>query len=281
MEALVVTKSLLDKEKDLRSLLGGCGRSLLAYSGGLDSAYLAVVAQDVLAEGFVAVLADSPSLPDWERKAALAFAAEWDFPVRVIQTRELEREAYRANHPDRCYHCRSELFGEMEAIARGEGFETLLYGGNLSDRSEIRPGHRAAREYRVRAPLEEAGLIKDEIRRLAQRRGMSVWDRPARACLASRIPHFSEVDEFKLRQVAEAERIFEEAGFRNFRVRHHGDLARIELGGDEWSRLADEGFRASLREGVLRQGFKFVSLDLAPFSSGSLSRLSGDSGHTG
>ncbi len=266
-------KPLRDKEEKLREILAGCGSSLLAYSGGVDSALLAVMAQDVLADGFAAVLADSPSLPDWEKEEALAFAAQQGFPVRVIHTRELDHRDYRANGLDRCLHCKTELFGLMESIAIEEGFESLLYGGNFSDRSDHRPGAEAARTFRVRAPLEEAGLVKEDIRHLARARGLSVWDRPARACLASRIPHFEEVTEGKLKQVANAERILRDRGFRDFRVRHHGDLARVELGADEWKRLAEPRLRMTVAEGIENQGFSWVVLDLKPFRSGNLSRV--------
>jgi len=267
-----LSNSLSGKEESLRRILAGGGSSLLAYSGGVDSALLAVMAQDVLADSFVAVLADSPSLPDWEKEEALAFAAQQGFPVRVIRTREIDRRDYRANGLDRCLHCKSELFALMESIAAEEGFQSLLYGGNLSDRSDHRPGADAARKFRVRAPLEEAGLVKEDIRVLARALGLSVWNRPARACLASRIPHFEEVTESKLRQVANAERVLRDQGFRDYRVRHHGDLARIELGADEWRRLADPGLRRQVTEGIESQGFSWIVLDLKPFRSGSLSR---------
>jgi len=269
-------KSLRDKEKDLRDILSGCGRSLLAYSGGVDSALLAVMAQDVLADSFAAILADSPSLPAWEKEEALAFAARQGFPLRVIRTEELESGAYRANQLDRCFHCKLELFGRMEAIAKADGYDTLLYGGNLSDRSDHRPGIDAAHRFRVRAPLEEAGLLKEDVRSLARDLGLAVWDRPARACLASRIPHFEEVSEEKLNQVANAEKVLFDEGFREFRVRHHGDIARIELGADEWERLAEPELRASVKSGIQIAGFPWVVLDLMPFRSGGLSRAAKD-----
>ena len=265
-------KPLRHKEQRLQEVLAECGSSLLAYSGGVDSALLAVVAQDVLVDGFAAVLADSPSLPDWEKGEALHFAAQQGFPVRVIRTAEMELGDYRANGLDRCFHCKSELFGLMESIAEAEGFQSLLYGGNLSDRSDHRPGADAARRFNVRAPLEEAGLVKEDIRQLARARGLSVWDRPARACLASRIPHFEEVTEAKLSQVANAENILRGKGFRDYRVRHHGDLARIEMGAQEWDRLAEPELREAVMRGIVAQGYLWIALDLKPFISGNLSR---------
>ncbi len=272
---------LLEKEKRLRSILAEGGRTLLAYSGGVDSAFLAVLARDVLGDGFLAVLADSASLADWEKEEALGFAGEQRIPVRVLETRELDREDYRRNEPDRCFHCKTELFTAMEELAGREGFDTLIYGGNLSDRRDERPGAEAARRYRVRAPLEEAGLEKEEIRELARQRGLSIWDKPARACLASRIPFFSEVTEDKLRQVGQAERCLDELGFREYRVRHHGSIARIELAEGEWERMTDPGLRRRLGDELRSLGFASVVLDLAPFASGSLSRLSRDGSLTG
>lgn len=266
--------ALRAKESELRRILAEGGRTLLAYSGGVDSGYLAVLAHELLGEGLIAVLADSASLADWERDEALAFAAEQGIPVRVLATQELANPDYRANAPDRCFFCKQELFQRMEALAAAEGFQTLVYGGNRSDLGEERPGADAARRYRVRAPLAEAGLEKGEIRSLARARGLAIWDRPARACLASRIPHFSEVTAEKLTQLGEAERLLRDLGFRDYRVRHHGLLARIELGADEWGRLADPALAQRIDEGLRSLGFGSVSLDLRPFHSGSLSRLS-------
>lgn len=266
--------ALHTKEAELRRILAEGGRTLLAYSGGVDSGYLAVLAREVLGEGLTAVLADSASLANWERDEALAFAAEQGFPVRVLATQELENPDYRANAPDRCFFCKQELFQRMEALAAAEGFQTLVYGGNRSDLGEERPGADAARRYRVRAPLAEAGLEKDEIRSLARARGLAIWDRPARACLASRIPHFSEVTAEKLTQLGEAERLLRDLGFRDYRVRHHGLLARLEVGVAEWGRLADPALAQRIDEGLRALGFGAVSLDLRPFRSGSLSRLS-------
>jgi uncharacterized protein len=265
---------ILDKEVRLLSLLADGGKSLLAYSGGVDSAYLAALCHEVLGEKFLAVLADSPSLSRWEKDEALAFAEERGFELRVVETRELESEAYRRNSADRCFHCKAELFGLMEELAGREEFASLLYGGNLSDRSDFRPGHEAARKFKVRAPLGEVGLLKEEIRALARARGLSVWNKPARACLASRIPHFSEVTETKLGQVESAEALLHELGFRDYRVRHHGQIARIELAEEEWGRFADGELRTRVARHLRELGFASVALDLEAFESGRLSRLS-------
>jgi len=274
MQPASLDAPLQAKEAHLRRILAEGGKTLLAYSGGVDSGYLAVLARDVLGADLTAVLADSASLAAWERDEALAFAATQGVPVRVLATEELANPDYRANAPDRCFFCKQELFQRMEALAAAEGFQTLVYGGNRSDLGEERPGAEAARRYRVRAPLAEAGLEKEEIRSLARARGLAIWDRPARACLASRIPHFSAVTAEKLAQLGEAERLLRELGFRDYRVRHHGLLARLELGATEWGRLADPALARRVDEGLRALGFGSVSLDLRPFSSGSLSRLS-------
>ena len=271
-------RSLAHKTRRLNEILEEGGRTLVAYSGGVDSALLAVLAHDRLGDGLLAILADSASLADWERDEALAFASAQGLPLRVVKTGELEIEEYRSNGPDRCYHCKGELFALMEKIAGEEKFETLLYGGNLSDQGDYRPGSRAAEEFRVRAPLAEAGLVKEEIRLLARERGLPVWDKPARACLASRIPQGSEVSAEKLSQIGRAEQRLNELGFRNFRVRHHGEIARIELGEEEWARLLAPELRLVLDGEIRALGFRMVALDLLSFESGRLSRLGRESG---
>jgi uncharacterized protein len=273
MESQADSARLSVKTRRLGEILAAGGRTLVAYSGGVDSALLAVLAHELLGARSLAILADSPSLAEWEREEAEEFAAAQGLPLRVVATRELELEGYRSNGPERCYFCKGELFALMERIAGEEGFDTLLYGGNASDHGDYRPGERAAREFAVRAPLAEAGLEKDEIRRLARERGLSVWDKPARACLASRIPQGSAVSAEKLAQVDRAERLLRDLGFRDYRVRHHGDIARIELGEGEWSRPLPPDLRQRLDVEIRALGFQMVALDLRPFESGRLSRL--------
>ena len=269
------------KEAALRRLLAAGGRSLLAFSGGVDSSYLAAVAREVLGDGVAAVLADGPTLPDWERDAAVALAVELGLPLRILRTGEAADPAFRANGPERCYHCRQHLFGAMVELAAAEGWEILLHGGNADDDAGDRPGLRAAAEHGIRAPLREAGLGKAEIRALARARGLPVWDRPSRPCLATRVPFGTPLDEAVLARVAGAERILHERDFQDFRVRHHGDLARLELGAGEWGRLADPDLRADIARELAGLGYRMVTLDLSPLASGSLSRLgvlTGDGG---
>ncbi len=275
IELAPIDDRLRAKEARLLEILSEGGRTLLAYSGGVDSAFLAVLARERLGDAFRAVLADSPSLADWEREEALEFARSQSIPVEVIATRELENPDYTANEPDRCFHCKGELFGRMETLAAEGGFATLIYGGNFSDRGDHRPGADAARRFKVRAPLDEAGLEKPEIRSLAKERGLAIWEKPARACLASRIPHFEPVDEAKLLQLGRAEKILRDLGFAEYRVRHHGLFARIELGAGEWDRMMDTELRIRVDRELRALGFGSVSLDLRPFASGSLSRMSG------
>ncbi|HEV8129554.1 MAG TPA: ATP-dependent sacrificial sulfur transferase LarE [Candidatus Eisenbacteria bacterium] len=251
------------KRAKLHEILATMGRTLVAYSGGVDSAVLLVEAHDVLGDdAVVGVIAKSASLPEDELRLALETAALAGAPARVVETNELARAAYRANAGDRCYHCKAELFERLGELARDEGFETLAYGAVTDDLGEIRPGMAAAAEFRVRAPLIEAGLSKLEVRSLARRRSLLVWDKPQSACLASRIPVGSEVTEAKLLQVAAAERWIR-ANFRVrvLRVRHGGETARIEVAPEEVPVLTDEGALGALRQGLREFGFSEVEVD--------------------
>ena len=250
------------KRAKLHEILGTMGRTLVAYSGGVDSAVLLVEAHDVLGGDAVGVIARSASLPEDELRLALETAASAGAPARVVETNELARAAYRANAGDRCYHCKAELFERLAELARDEGFETLAYGAVTDDLGDTRPGMAAAAEFRVRAPLIEAGLSKLEVRSLARRRSLPVWDKPQSACLASRIPIGSEVTEAKLLQVGGAEG-WVRAAFpvRVLRVRHAGETARIEVAPEEVALLTGEDALVTLRQGLRQFGFSDVEVD--------------------
>jgi len=250
------------KRETLHAILSGMGRTLVAYSGGVDSAALLVEAWAVLGDRAVGVIARSPSLPVAELELALRTAGNAGVPVRVVETRELDRPRYRANTGDRCYHCKAELFERLSEIAAGEGFESLAYGAVTDDLGEVRPGMAAASAFRVRAPLIEAGLSKVEVRLLARGRGLPVWDKPQSACLASRIPVGSEVTAAKLRQVEEAEAWIRGAfGTRVLRVRHVGDTARIEVAPEEVPLMKSATSLARLENGLQAFGFMRVEID--------------------
>lgn len=250
------------KRTALETALNGMGRTLVAYSGGVDSSFLLVEAHRVLGDGVVGVIARSASLPEAELSAALDLAAGLRIPVRIADTHEILRSAYRANAGDRCYHCKAELFERLEAMAAEEGFSSLAYGAVTDDLGEVRPGMRAAAEFEVRAPLVESGLSKLEVRVLARAIGLPVWDKPQSACLASRIPVGEEVTEAKLRQVERAEEwIRERFGVQILRVRHHGAVARIEVAPREVGRMLEPATLAELAEGLRPMGFERVEVD--------------------
>lgn len=254
----------------LVDVLRGLPGAIVAYSGGVDSAFLADVTHEVLGDGMVAVTAVSPSLAPSERDAAAALARARGWRHEEIATDELQREGYRRNAPDRCYHCKDTLFEALGALAEAR-CAAVLVGTNLDDEGDFRPGHRAAREHGVRAPLLEAGLGKDEIRALSNARGLGTWDKPAQACLASRIAYGIEVTAGRLERVARAEEHLRALGFRELRVRDHGDLARIEVPAAEIDRLAAS--RARIASALRDLGFAYVTVDLDGFRSGSMNLL--------
>ena len=243
---------------------------VVAYSGGVDSAYLALVATRTLGARALCVTADSPSYPERHRAMAAAIARDFGLQHEVIETAELANPAYRANHADRCYHCKHELFTELSALARARGFAAVADGNNADDRGDYRPGRRAAREFGVISPLDEAGLAKADIRQLSLEAGLPTWDEPASACLSSRIPYFSEVTPEKLTAIERGEDALRELGFRVLRVRHHGDVARIELGRDEMARALDPDVAMAIDAALREIGFKYVALDLKGYRLGSL-----------
>lgn len=256
-----------DKFNRLQELLRGYGSCLVAYSGGVDSVFLARVAHDVLGKKSLAVIADSPSLPRAELAEALAVAEQFGIPVRVVHTKEFANPDYLANPVNRCYFCKHELFTELEPLARTEGFAVIAYGENASDAADFRPGAKAASEFQVRAPLKEAGLTKAEIRELSAELGLPTADKAQMACLSSRIPHGEAVSPEKLRMVEAAEGVLRGMGFHDVRVRHHelpsrGSLARIEVGPGEMGRLFEDDNGLRISEALKKLGYAHVTLDL-------------------
>ena len=270
---------LTDKYQQLRDLVRSFGSCLVAYSGGVDSVFLARVCRDVLGDRSVAAIADSPSLPRRELSEALDLAERYAIPVRVIRTREFENAEYLANPANRCYFCKFELFTELVPIAREEALAVIVYGENASDLGDVRPGAKAASEFQVRAPLKEVGLTKSEIRSLSADLGLPTADKPQMACLSSRIPYGESVTPEKLRMIEDAENFLRDEGFRDVRVRHHemgqGAWARIELGPAEFPKLLSNGTGARIA-GALRQvGYLHVVLDLLGYRRGSTNEGNG------
>jgi len=261
---------LKDKAKLLRENLASAGSLLVAYSGGTDSAYLAFAAHEALGERMLAVIADSPSLPRKELADAMAFADRHGIPVRVLQTHELEKPEYARNDAQRCFHCKSELFTQMEETRGRLGFERLAYGMNMDDRGEFRPGQRAAEMHGALAPLVDAGLSKAEIRALARQAGLELADKPASACLSSRIEYGREVTAENLAQVERAEEALHALGFAQVRVRHHGNLARIEIAREDLERALTLSVMDRMTEAVRGAGFLYVTLDTRGYRSGSM-----------
>jgi pyridinium-3,5-biscarboxylic acid mononucleotide sulfurtransferase len=261
---------LRDKARLLEANLAAVGSLLVAYSGGTDSAYLAYAAHRALGERMLAVIADSASLPRRELADAMAFAQRQGIPVRVLQTHELEKPEYARNDSQRCFHCKSELFTQMEEARGRMGFERLAYGMNLDDRGEFRPGQKAAELHGALAPLVEAGLSKTEIRALAREAGLELADKPASACLSSRIEYGREVTAENLAQVERAEDGLHALGFAQVRVRHHGNLARIEVARKDLGRALNLEVLERMTEIVLAAGFVYVTLDTQGYRSGSM-----------
>jgi uncharacterized protein len=266
-------RSLDAKREQLYEHLRSLGRALVAYSGGVDSAYLAWATNQALGNETLAVLADSPSLARAQMDDALAFAREQNIPVEVIRTEELANPDYQRNDSMRCFHCKDELFTVMEQFRDQRGYTTVAYGVNLDDQGDWRPGQKAARQHGVAAPLLDCGLTKQDIRDLAREAGLRIWDKPASACLSSRIEYGRAVTREALLQVEQGEDFLRSLGFRQFRVRHHGESARIEIARDELTRALTPEMFASFSARFHELGFKFVSVDVDGFRSGSMNSL--------
>jgi uncharacterized protein len=261
------------KRETLHSHLHALGRILIAYSGGVDSAYLAWAAHQALGDNMLAIIADSPSLARTQLADAIAFAREQAIPLEVIATSELDRPEYVRNDAQRCFFCKDELFTLMEELRAARGFDAVAYGVNLDDQGDFRPGQKAAIAHQVVAPLLDAGLGKEEIRALARSAGLRIWDKPASACLSSRIEYGRPVTREALEVVEKGEDALRALGFRQFRVRHHGEIVRIEIARDELGRALDPAMAAEFTRLFKALGFKFVTLDLEGFRSGSMNAL--------
>lgn len=267
--------ALEQKQQRLFDLLRGLGRVIVAYSGGTDSAYLAWAAHRALGENALAVTADSPSLPASHKRDAEDFARRFGLRHQFIRTLEFENPDYVRNDADRCFYCKDELFRRLEALGRERGIPHIVYGVNVDDLGDYRPGQNAARRHEVRAPLVEAELSKAEIRELSRRAGLPTWDRPASACLASRVPYGTPVTEQTVKTIEQGEEALRALGFRQFRVRYHGELVRIEVARQEMPQALDPQMARRFVEIFKPLGFHYVTLDLEGYRQGSLNEALG------
>lgn len=262
--------NLLAKEQQLRAAVAECASAVVAFSGGVDSTYLVYLTHDVLGKRMLAVTAQSASVPQFQLDDARKFVAERGIPFLLIETDELANPAYRENSPQRCYYCKHELFSQCLKIARERGFEFVFDGSNADDTGDYRPGMSAAKELKVRSPLMEAGMTKGDIRALSKHHDLPTWDIPAFACMASRFPYGTNIDAEKLRQVEQAEMVLRNLGFRQYRVRYHGEVARIELARNELERVLSFDMFERISAGIRAAGFTYAALDMEGYRSGSL-----------
>ena len=265
--------ALAAKDAALRERLRSAGRVLIAFSGGVDSSYLAWVASDALGADALAVTAVSPSYPDSHRRMAEDVVARFAIAHRFVDTHEMDRDAYRANNPDRCYHCKSELFEVLGKLRDQLGFRAVAYGINTDDTGDFRPGHRAAAERGVLSPFLDVALSKAEIRALSRAAGLPTADLPSSACLSSRLPYGTEVTPERLRQIEQGEERLRALGFRQLRLRHHGELARIEIDPSELARALEPQMARALVAAIKPLGFRYVSLDLEGYRTGALNEV--------